>query len=68
MRELLQNTRNKQKKETLSVARSAGVFFERAKVFACESARKLKREEKMGGEWKGHRIKDGGYNNTNINK
>ena len=48
MRELLQNTRNKEKKETLSVARSAGVFFERAKVFACESARKLKREEKMG--------------------
>jgi len=33
---------------TLSVARSAGVFFERAKVFARESARKLKREEKMG--------------------
>ena len=58
---------------TLSVAR-AGVFFGRANVFAPESAMlKLKREEKMGaggGESKGvgHKIKDGGYNNTNINK
>ena len=58
---------------TLSVARSAGVFFGRANVFAPESAMlKLKREEKMGGGGEskevGHKIKDGGYNNTNINK
>ena len=48
MRELLQNTRNKQKKGNPKRSPQCRRFLRARESFGRESARKLKREEKMG--------------------